>query len=187
MTDSSKFIDFGIVLWLIPDKHHTSKFQALIQDFSHRFQGPIFRPHLTLLTHIPIEFEANFNDSDFRNSMTAIFNSLGPINITFSGLGSNPNYYQACFLQAEINSELIKLRTDLNSFFSISSNHTFNPHLSLFYGALTSFQLAEAAHLTRFSRPFSVPFDSVEVYKIQGDTSSWERIDSIALSSTFRI
>ena len=144
-------------------------------------------PHLTLLTHIPIEFEANFSDSDFRNSMTAVFNSVGPVNITFSGLGSNPNYYQACFLQAEINSELIKLRTDLKSFFSISSNHTFNPHLSLFYGALTSFQLAEVAHLTGFSRPFSVPFNNVEVYKIQGDTSSWERIDSIPLSSTFRI
>jgi|GEM_PF-1980331 len=183
MTDSSQFLSFGIVFWLMPEKASKKWLQTLISDIAKENFGPVFTPHLTLLSKIPLERQRMLREDSGNQQLQELIQTFEPLEIKFTEIGSNSNYYQCCFLQAEYNSKLLKLRDNLSTFFCISSLEKFNPHLSLFYGNQSSISIEKISSFFNFSEPLVIRFDQLEAHRIEGEITNWKYINSYDLKS----
>jgi hypothetical protein len=177
MTGSSDFLDFGFVLWLIPEPASENLIQEEINNLAQQLGGPVFRPHLTLVTHIEKREPAVLEL--FQEKLKL----LSEIDLEFIKVSTRNTYFQSVFLQASSTSFIMNLNIELRKMFEVEGTHFFNPHLSLFYGVLSAPKFKIASRLLSTTLPIKIRFDRIECHRIEGSMSSWKKISSQPLCS----
>jgi hypothetical protein len=167
-----KKIDVGCGLWARCEEPLESRFLQLIQDFSRRFGGPSFPPHLTLATH--------FGDPDEAlRAAEAAAAALGRTQLRFETAEATADYHRALYVRAAEHPGLSACYTELVRR-SGKEQGAFLPHVSLAYGELGQHRdtaLREAQALL----PLDAPLRAIEVWQLRGASKDWRRCAAVQL------
>ena len=91
-----------LTYWLIPAEPAASYFCSLISDFAHRFDAPVFEPHVTL--HVTTA--ANENPSIVLEHALA---NVKPPRLSITGIGSSEEFTKTLFIQFQSDETLVRL------------------------------------------------------------------------------
>lgn len=131
MNDSTQTsLPIRMSYWLIPEASFRASLQQVIDELADSYRGPTFVPHMTVSVSAHSSLQAV--DSLLRQAAKMIAPlMLNPVELLFS-----PQYTKSCFLQFDLNADLIQLSDCFRLGEASEAPYAFNPHMSLFYGAL---------------------------------------------------
>jgi len=119
-----------IAFWLLPTKADHLRLTALIEQFSTRFDTPLFAPHVTLLV-VPDK-----TISEPISHLEQSCRQTKPFTLELCAKPSwGPHYNQALTLSLKTSPELARLVSLLHPQQHLPNNYT--PHISLIYGNLS--------------------------------------------------
>ena len=101
----------------------------LVKRLAKKYHGPVFEPHLTLLSPIPQQKELVIEKAN------EIARSISPFKLTTANIDYGNTYFQCVFIKVNTSKPLIKAAIFTRTLFGINS--IFVPHISLFYGKVT--------------------------------------------------
>ena len=118
-------------LWLAPAGMDYERLAGIIAEFSARYRGPQFDPHLTLLGKLEGEREC------FIARTQQLAHALQPFEVHLDALGYEPLYFRCLYLPAEPSPSLLEAHRQATQIFDHGSTGAFNPHVSLLYGVFS--------------------------------------------------
>jgi len=101
----------------------------LVKRLAKKYNGPVFEPHLTLLSPIPEKKETVIEKAN------EIAKSINLFKLTTANIDYGNTYFQCVFIKVNTSKPLIETALFARTLFGINS--TFIPHISLFYGKVT--------------------------------------------------
>jgi 2'-5' RNA ligase len=117
-------------LWLKPENSVENKFQNKIQSLASEYGGPIFKPHITLVSSFLGKEKVLLKITEI------VSKKISPFIIYFDNIGYFNKYFCSLFLTVECTSELSAARRLCSTELHLKENKYF-PHLSLIYGDYT--------------------------------------------------
>ena len=159
-----------IAYWLIPSEPAHSFFQRIINHLAHRYDAPVFEPHVTI--HVA---------ADRADTAT---NALGDaprecklIGLTPLGIDQSDEFIKTLFVQFAVSAELRKINDIIRGAANDSSRYELNPHLSLLYKKLaapTRRELAASINVPLFE----VTFDAIKAVRCVSPTESGADVEA---------
>mgnify|MGYP001468352542 CR=1 FL=1 len=114
-------------LWLIPEPTLNKKLKLIIDLLAHKYKGPRFPPHITLL------HDFKYEKLDFREKIKNIVNQIQPFNVFFKKVRYKNEFFESLFLDVRIDKQLHYARKIVSQDLECEEKK-YNPHLSLLYG-----------------------------------------------------
>ena len=102
----------------------------VIQRLAKRQDAPVFEPHLTLLGDLNGRLDLT------HAAVQSAFAGVGPISARFETLCQSPQFFMSLYLATTVPDTLSQVRQSLSTTLRDKPAPTFEPHLSLAYGAL---------------------------------------------------
>jgi 2'-5' RNA ligase len=163
-------------LWLKPSGKAYDILVKTIAELSKTYQGPFFKPHVTLLGSLPgTEVEISVRSSQLGTS-------LQPFDIQLTEPGYGDQYFQCVFLKAQ-ETPAMRNAHELARRLFVKDTSPFMPHLSLLYGHY-SIELQDkiAAALPETLR-LSFTVDKFDLIRARSkDSKDWIPILTVPLS-----
>ena len=114
-------------IWILPEGKAQETLAGVIHRLAKKYHGPIFEPHLTLLSPIPDKKEVVIEKAN------EIAKSIRPFKLTTTSINYiSTTYFQCLFVRVKTTTPLTEAAMLARKLFSIKS--FFVPHISLFYG-----------------------------------------------------
>ena len=157
-----------IAYWLIPSEPAHSFFQRIINDLAHRYDAPVFDPHVT------IHVRADGADAA-KNALGDAARECKLIGLTPLGIDQSDEFIRTLFVQFAMSAELRKIN-DMEAA-NDSSQYELNPHLSLLYknlAAPTRRELAASINVPLFE----VTFDAIKAVRCVSPTESGADVEA---------
>jgi 2'-5' RNA ligase len=168
---------YGYVIWLLPEKKRANELQKIIGELARTFHSIPFHPHITLTPcpdDMPFE-KLKAICEDLANN----FKPLEPDSLKISSLNNN---YQSLYIQIKRSDQLIELRKTARSKTGLEPDHSYMPHLSLFYGFLSDDQRREITGRLSSSIPERIHADQLALVQLNGTPDTWQIVHSVHLS-----
>lgn len=160
--------------WLLPKPDAGRKLQLLIDSLADEYDGPRFKPHVTILSgSLAI-------DDRVEEVVERSIHSLEAIVLRSKELAFGNSFTKSCFISFEDDSLLSDLWKALAGNCSPLSSAAFVPHLSLFYGALNEKQRCQIRD--SITVPGQISFSVLAAVARKGptrskaDVESWQRV-----------
>ena len=114
-------------IWLMPRGHVKDQLRNAICSLSTDFEGPIFKPHVTLV--------GGFlgREKELLQKTEIISRNIRPFEISFNGITYLDEYFRSLFLKVKFSSQL-KGAKDIACKELSWNDNGYIPHLSLAYG-----------------------------------------------------
>ena len=169
-----------IAYWLIPSEPAHSFFQRTINDLAHRYDAPVFEPHVTV--HVGAD-RADTAEKTLGNAAR----DCKLIGLTPLGIDQSDEFIKTLFVQFAMSAELRKIKDMIREAANDSSQYELNPHLSLLYknlAAPTRRELAASINVPLFE----VTFDAIKAVRCVSPTESgadveaWHAVAAVSLS-----
>ena len=110
---------------------------SLVKRLANKYHGPVFEPHLTLLSPIPQKKGVVIKKT------IEISKVVRPFKLTTANIDYGNTYFQCVFIRVNTSKPLMETVRFARTHFGIKS--TFVPHISLFYGNVDIKTRAEIA------------------------------------------
>jgi Cyclic phosphodiesterase-like protein len=164
----------GHALWLLPEAATFARLAGVVEQLARAHGGPLFEPHVTLLSGIALEGE------ELLGRARALALDLGPAAVVLAGASHRAKYYQALFLEVE-GGDLHRARVRAAAAMGIAPPPDYRPHVSLLYGDFPP--STKEAILDRIGRQWdlSCTLDRLAVVSPQGPPQSWVRAATMGL------
>ena len=169
-----------IAYWLIPSEPAHSFFQRTVNDLAHRYDAPVFEPHVT------IHVGADGADAA-KNALGDAARECKLIGLTPLGIDQSDEFIKTLFVDFSMSAELRKINDLIREVANDSSQYELKPHLSLLYknlAAPTRHELAASINV-----PFSeVTFDAIKAVRCVSpaesgaDVEAWHVVAAGSLS-----
>jgi 2'-5' RNA ligase len=169
-----------IAYWLIPSEPAHSFFQRTVNDLAHRYDAPVFEPHVT------IHVGADGADAA-KNALGDAARECKLIGLTPLGIDQSDEFIKTLFVDFSMSAELRKINDMIREVANDSSQYELKPHLSLLYknlAAPTRHELAASINV-----PFSeVTFDAIKAVRCVSpaesgaDIEGWHVVAAASLS-----
>jgi 2'-5' RNA ligase len=114
-------------LFIIPPEPVYSELDKIIKDLSIKYKGPVFIPHVTVLSGISGKIE------DIEKSVEKVTSNYNEILLTLESISFSTTYFQSVFVRVNSNVKLMQLNLAFKKVFNFENN-VFMPHISLIYG-----------------------------------------------------
>jgi 2'-5' RNA ligase len=115
-------------LWLMPSGEIYDRLATIIEDFSEKYEGPFFEPHVTLLGFLP-----GTKEEILAHSLT-LAKTLQPFDIRLTDLGYQDTYFHCLYVNVDVTVGIMEAHSQARKVFQSSRSSEFTPHLSLLYG-----------------------------------------------------
>jgi len=159
-----------IAYWLIPSEPAHSFFQRIINDLAHRYDAPVFEPHVT------IHVGADGADAA-KNALGDAARECKLIGLTPLGIDQSDEFTKTLFVQFAMSAELRKINDMIREAATDSSRYELNPHLSLLYKNLAAAPRRELA--ASIDVPFSeVTFDAIKAVRCVSPAESGAEVEA---------
>ncbi|WRT65357.1 uncharacterized protein IL334_002300 [Kwoniella shivajii] len=196
-------------LWLIPSQpEQAERFQNLINELaSMELASPTFSPHITLISPIPLSMKLRDIQTKIREAVVATLPRPGQDDSpsdssSSSGSGSGlivklqaaqkgDKYYQSVLAPVELpNERLSKLRKELENQFGLGNLPEYFPHLSLFYGGVSSSRRDELANIANTKlaefdnsgKGLKVDIEEIVIVSCVGTAEQWKVVGTEKLA-----
>lgn len=114
-----------ISIWLMPD---SDKWKKTAETLSRKYSGPMFDPHVTLFSGKLLIDPRLSNNFEKEFSLT----------LRTDRLHFSDQFSKSCFIQFHEHEKLAEVSKKISML--SETEYDFNPHMSLFYGALSELQ-----------------------------------------------
>jgi len=159
-----------IAYWLIPSEPAHSFFQRIINDLAHRYDAPVFEPHVT------IHVGADRTDAA-KNALGDAARECKLIGLTPLGIDQSDEFIKTLFVRFAMSAELRKIKDMIREAANDSSQYELNPHLSLLYKNLAAPTRREL--VASLSVPlFEVTFDAIKAVRCVSPTESGANVEA---------
>ena len=159
-----------IAYWLIPSEPAHSFFQRTINDLAHRFDAPVFEPHVTF--HVGAD-----RAGAAKSALGDAARECKLIGLTPLGIDQSDEFIKTLFVQFAMTAELRKINDMIREAANDSSQYQLNPHLSLLYKNLavpTRQELAASINV-----PCSeVTFDAIKAVRCVSPAKSGANVEA---------
>ena len=169
-----------VAYWLIPSEPAHSFFQRTINDLAHRYDAPVFEPHVTV--HVGAD-RADTAEKTLRNAAR----DRKLIRLTPLGIDQSDEFIKTLFVQFAMSAELRKINNVIREAANDSAQYELKPHLSLLYKKMETAARRELA--ASINVPFSeVTFDAIKAVRCVSPTESgadveaWHAVAAVSLS-----
>jgi hypothetical protein len=170
-----------IAYWLIPSEPAHSFFQRIINDLAHRYDAPIFEPHVTI--HVGAD-----RAEAAKHALEHAARKCKLLGLTPLGTAQSDEFIKTLFVQFAISAELRKTNGIIREAANDSSQYELNPHLSLLYKNLPTATRSELAASIKV--PFcEVTFGAIRAVRCVSPTESRADVEAwrVGGNSTFVI
>ncbi|MBW4442329.1 MAG: hypothetical protein KME10_14050 [Plectolyngbya sp. WJT66-NPBG17] len=156
-----------VAFWLIPVESDRVFYQSLINDLAHRYNAPIFQPHVTLFSG-----ECD-RASEFPQRTVEIVLEIDRIRYS-------EQFTKTLFIQLFSNPKLEQLSESIQQHFG--SSYSLDPHLSLIYASLSEMEKRSLTEQVQLSDRV-IRFDRICAMEIptkpqtREDVQAWREID----------
>ena len=169
-----------IAYWLIPSEPAHSFFQRIINDLAHRYDAPVFEPHVTI--HVGADRTAAA-----KNALGDAARECKLIGLTPLGIDQSDEFIKTIFVRFALSAELQRFKEIIRNAAHDSSQYELKPHLSLLYKNLAAAPRRELA--ASINVPLSeVTFDAIKAVRCVSPTESgadvgaWHVVAAASLS-----
>ncbi len=159
-----------IAYWLIPSEPAHSFFQRIINDLAHRYDAPVFDPHVT------IHVGADRADAA-KNALGDTERECELIGLTPLGIDQSDEFIKTLFVQFAMSAELRKINDMIREAANDSSKYELSPHLSLLYKNLAGSTRRELAASINIPL-FEVTFDAIKAVRCVSPTESGADVEA---------
>jgi len=115
-------------VWIPPDGEAVEPVNKLMRKARAMFDGPIFKPHVTLLSGI----ETTWVDADRK--LQKLARAMPPFAIELNRIDWRAEYFRALFVAARLSPALATAKARAHEAFEMNPPDAYEPHLSLAYG-----------------------------------------------------
>ncbi|MES2014345.1 MAG: 2'-5' RNA ligase family protein [Patescibacteria group bacterium] len=178
MKDNSEGKVFGYHLLVRPRGLLLKELEETVKVLAEEYDGPLFEPHVTLLSSMPFEDETLLIEKT-----AALAEESKALQLTFGEIGMQDAYFRTLFLRVELSEDLAKLRARAEQVFDMENTDAFMPHLSLLYGNYPQTKKVATAALITAYKGVSFDVDSILLYKTDGEPTTWRTIQEFKLPS----
>ena len=161
----------GYHIFIEPPEPLRSVLQDIITTLGGAYKNDFFRPHVTLLGHIPLQ-----DEEALIQKVKELSARTSPFSIQLGGTGMEDYYFRALYLFVEKNEVLQSLHDSWTLELHSTDTRTFSPHLSLFYGDLLEVEKEELVKTVTLPQNPEFIVDRVHLYKTEGEVSNWKKI-----------
>jgi hypothetical protein len=162
-------------LWLVPAPDSARRLSVWIESFARRFAGPLFAPHLTLLSRVG-------NETLGVVAAQAVASSSGTVKLDCRHAEGTDVYFRNLYLRVSSDAAVQAIHVRAAAAAEQSAEAAFLPHLSLFYGHLGDSERTDAMHEVERELPLVLRADAVELWSVQGPVESWRKLARFAVS-----
>jgi 2'-5' RNA ligase len=153
-----------IAYWLIPTEPAHSFFERIITDLAHRYDAPVFEPHMT------IHVGANHMDLA-ETALEHAARECTRIRLTPIRIDQSEEFIKTLFVQFALSEELRQMSQIIRQAAHDSSQYELKPHLSLLYKNIAAETRRELA--ASITLPFSeIIFDSIQAVRCVSPTQA---------------
>jgi 2'-5' RNA ligase len=159
-------------LWLIPGSKVHPTFSSVIRELSVKFGGPVFTPHVTLLSQIS---GATRPVLELSAQLAGV---IPPFEVRFSRVTHSSEHLRAVFLELPRSPELIEARRLAERLFpNVAASH-FSPHISLAYGSIDRAQAESEFESILAQIPRRFVLGALELVRASSGSSveAWRRL-----------
>jgi 2'-5' RNA ligase len=175
MLDPHESETSGYHLFLIPGGGLLTELRLLVADLAATYDGPIFDPHVTLLSHIAGAEE------DIVAKAAELAKALHPFQLSFRDIGMEDAFFRALYARANPSPELANAHATAVKIFDVHDEPLYIPHLSLLYGNLSPEAKTEIARTLVLPNDFQFRVDEIHVYRTEGPATEWVPVATQAL------
>jgi 2'-5' RNA ligase len=159
-----------IAYWLIPSEPAQSFFQRIINGLAHRYDAPVFEPHVT------IHVGADQSDAAGK-ALERAARECKLIRLTPLGIDHSDEFIKTLFVQFAMSEELRRANEIIRETAKDFSQYQLKPHLSLVYKNLAAASRRQLA--ASISVPLSqVTFDTIKAVRCVSPTQSRVDVES---------
>jgi 2'-5' RNA ligase len=143
-----------IAYWLIPAEPARTFFQGIINDLAHRYDAPLFEPHVTI--HVGTN-RAGLAETALRHAAR----EGNPIRLKPVGVDQSEEFVKTLFVQLELTAELWQMNEIIRNSAQDSSPYQLKPHMSLLYKKM------EAAARRELAASIVLPLSEISFDRIR--------------------
>ncbi len=171
MTDPRSSRTEGYHLFFEPTGEAATLLSDTIQSLSAEYGGPIFAPHLTLLTTIP---EAN--EEELIEKSRALASNFVPFTLTLSGFAAEETYFRTLYMTVQNADEVADYHMQARAVFGGDDAGPYVPHVSLLYGMYEVKRKQQSIARLEQMLPVSFSLSSLTLWHTPGDTTTWRKV-----------
>jgi len=114
-------------IWLMPSGNKKDQFSKMINAISHKYGGPLFDPHVTLVSGFL------GNEVDLLKDTQELSRKISSFEIIFEKISYLDEYFRSIFFDVKYTDELKEAR-NIACKKTTCSESNYRPHMSLTYG-----------------------------------------------------
>lgn len=164
-------------LWLMPEGLIYARTYAIIKKLHNRFGGPLFEPHITLLSGMKLSEEEAIHRAELLNKN---IHSI-PVRLTQPSFGND--FYHCFFLEVDLSHPLISAKEKAQDIFKAKQDQHFHPHMSLMYGNIDLHQKKELVKEFEHIRRWEFIVEYVSLIRTGEDIDQWEKLGSYSINT----
>lgn len=163
-------------IWAVPSSDLAKELQAVIDQLSASYGGPVFTPHVTVLGSIP-----HLSDAEAKKKMKQLSEELRPYTLEFEKIDMLPEFYRAIFVHMKHTPAAIGAFRAAQKIFGYTDDPEHLCHLCLFYGHQTPTEKQRMMQDIYIDMEQSFPVDVLHLYKKPREALAWEFVESFKL------
>jgi 2'-5' RNA ligase len=167
----------GTSLWLMPEGARREKLTSLIARLAARLGTSPFVPHVTLLPGVCGP------EAGILEGARALASDLAPLDLEPAGVDGLEEHFRCLFLRITGSGDLVGAHARAARQFGRAPDPTFDPHLTLVYGALPASRKAALASEIGAALPPGFRARRLHVWRTQGVVAEWRELESFELGT----
>ena len=172
---------FGYHLWLVPAGEAMHRLQDVIGSLAEAYDGPVFTPHITLLSGLSADEES------LTRTLRNLTAGLEPFHVTLTAPEAGTTFFQCIYMRVAESASLSQTRDAAGEAFALPSEG-YMPHLSLYYGDVSTERRATILEAVPARAKCSFPIESICLIRADSERPvDWHSIDQSLLGGGTRL
>ena len=166
-------------LWLMPNGEVYDRLARVIIELGHKYQAPVFEPHVTLLAGIPGPEEPIVGQCHRLAAM------VEPYSIQLNKLDQLDEFYRCVFVRVQETGPVMETNLKAREFLGLEQGPPYMPHLSLLYGDFPELTKRQIIHSLGESWDLKFLADRLYLIDARGGLPDWRRLGEFAFRTHF--
>ena len=155
--------------------------KSIIIRLAGEFGGPVFTPHVTLLSLAFLSTEEP--ETVLTKKMAAFAVACAPFSLALGLPAVEDRYFRSLYLRVQEKESMTALHRRAAEAFSVAPDAEYVPHLSLLYGNYSQERKEERTTSLDLQGTDSFQVDQVNLWKTEGEVADWIRIASFNMGN----
>lgn len=162
-------------VWLNIPQPLKSELSKKIEILSKKFIGPVFEPHITVVSDIDRDLE------EIKSALKTLSVNFHPLDLSLGEVSYSTTFFQNVLVRVNANNELMELNLNLKKQLNLE-NKPYMPHISLLYGDQSMKVREEACSLLEFAET-NFKVTEIVIVPETPNPSEWKTVDIIKLAN----